>query len=226
MAFQLLRIDSRTKGLVLVEAVFAVVLVATTSLAFVAALIFSARQSETNSEHLYAVHLAGKWGHMLRAANPTRLGDQTTSGTAFERQFYAPQIVPGDPTHASVAPQYTVTCRFTGWGAVSSAATNSLTASFPTGVDPWIPGEWVGHYVTITEGTGRTQIMRITGNTASTLAVTADLTGATTTPWTRTPDSTSRFFINDGRTVRVRVTWGDGSRHQTVDRTVFIRRVS
>lgn len=210
----------------MVEAVFAVVLVATTTLAFVAALIFSARQAETNSEHLYAVHLAAKWGHMLRAANPTRLGDQSTSGTAFEQQFYTPQSVSGDPTHPAVAPQYTVTCRFTGWGAVTSAGANNLTASFPAGVDPWIPGEWVGHYVTITAGTGRTQIMRITANTANTLSVTADLTGATNTTWGQTPDTTSRFFINDGKTVRVRVTWGDGSRHQTVDRTVFIRRAT
>jgi hypothetical protein len=129
-----------------------------------------------------------------------------------------------DPQFPTSTQQYTVNIRFTGWGTVQSASNNGLTATLPTGQQNWVTNEWAGHYVTITEGTGRTQIMRITANTGNTLSVTRDLTGTSTTGWTLNPDSSSRFYINDGKTARIQVTWGNSQNFRTVDRTVFVRR--
>ena len=214
----------RQKGMVLLEAVFAVAIIAVTTLAFISALVFTARQAQINTEHLHGVNLAAKYAAMIHSCKPVNLGNSAAPSNAFARQFLSPHTVYGNPSDPSAGPAYTVSFLFTGWGGVASASPNTLTATFPPGLSPWRVNEWVGHYVTITEGLGRTQIMRIQSNTANTLNVTSDLTGATTTNWTLTPDATSKFYIDDGKTARITVAWGDGSRHKTINRTVFIGR--
>ncbi len=212
------------RGFTLIETVFAMVIVAVTSIGFMASVVYSARQSAANTDHLYAVHLAGKYAAMIRAGNFAQLGDTNTSATEYESQFLTPVTVRPDPQFPTSTQQYTVTIRFTGWGRVQSATNNGLTATLPTGQQNWVTNEWAGHYVTITGGTGRTQIMRITANTGNTLTVTQDLTGASGTSWTLNPDSTSQFFINDGKTARVQVSWGNGQNFRTVERVVYVRR--
>lgn len=214
------------KGMVLLEAVFAVAIIAITTLAFISALIFTARQAEINTQHLYGVNLAAKYAALIRASNSTNLGDTNAPANAFARQFLAPQTAYSNPSEHSAGIAYNVSFVFTGWGSVASATANTLTATFPPGLSPWKVNEWTGHYVTITEGLGRTQIMRIKSNTANTLTLTADLTGATTTNWTMTPNTTSKFYIDDGKTARITIVWGDGSRHQTINRTVFLQRAN
>jgi type II secretory pathway pseudopilin PulG len=216
----------RQKGMVLVEAVFAVAIIAITTLAFISAMVFTARQAEVNTQHLYGVNLAVKYASMIRASTPAYLGDQAAPSGAFARLFLTPQTVYSNPSEPSASTIYNVSFTFTGWGSVASATGNSLTASFPAGLSAWNTNEWTGHYVTITEGLGRTQIMRIQSNTANTLSLTADLTGATSTNWSLNPDSTSKFYIDDGKTARITITWGDGSRHQTINRTVFVARAN
>ena len=214
------------RGMVLLEAVFAVAIIAITTLAFISALVFTARQAEINTQHLYGVNLAAKYAAMIRASKTEYLGNPAAPANAFSRQFLQPQTVYGNPSEPSAGETYTVSFQFAGWGGVASATANTLTATFPPGLSPWKTNEWIGHYVTITEGLGRTQIMRIKSNTANTLSLTADLTGATTKNWTLIPDTSSKFYIDDGKTVRISVVWGDGSRHQTVNRTVFVGRVN
>jgi prepilin-type N-terminal cleavage/methylation domain-containing protein len=213
-------------GFTLVEVVIAMVIVAVTSIGFVASVIFSSRQSATNTDHLYAIQLAAKYGAMVRASNFTRLGDTTTSAGAYERQFLSPLTTHVDDQYPNSTTAFTVRVLFSGWGTVRSATPNTLTANLPAGQQPWGAGEWVGHYVVIAKGTGRTQVMRITANTGGTLTVTSDLTGATAGNWTQTPDTTSQFYINNGKTARIAVSWGDGANFRTVNRTVFVRRPS
>lgn len=217
---------SKRRGVTLVEVVIAMAVAAFVMLSFMTAIVFMLRQNAENRQHYEALQILEFHQGLIAAANPARLGATNLEEIDFEDQFNhrraAPLAVRAHPDEDHPGDEYFISFEFTGWGAVSDAEENTLEADLPDNHLDWPTNRWAGSYVTITQGRGAGQVMLIRSNTANTLTVTGDLTGATDVPWDREPDSTSRFAINNARTVDIEITWGDGTRHRRIQRTLAL----
>jgi Tfp pilus assembly protein PilV len=207
----------------LVEVLVGLFITLVAALGFIGAMIYAQRANRTTRDYLYANQFMSSLQMMVQASNFDRLGESTTTGTQYEAQFLGTISAYGDPRNTRLTPLMRASFQFTGFGNVASATNTTLRASFPSGVSSWQPNEWAGHYVTISRGTGFGQVMRIVSNTADTLTVTADLSGATTQGWAIVPDSTSRFLIDASKTVHITVNYTDWTgRQRTLRRTVVV----
>ena len=214
------------RGATLVEVVIAMAIASFVILGFMGAIIFMLHQNAENRDHHGALQVLEFHQGLLTAANPLRLGDPDLDDDDFEAQFNHrradPLVVTTHPDEDQPGMEYRISFEFTGWGAVADVGSNTLRAVIPENQNDWEPNRWVGSYVTIISGRGSGQIMRITANTADTLTLTGDLTGQSSAGWDREPDSTSRFAINNARTVDIEIEWGDGQRHRRIQRTVYV----
>jgi type II secretory pathway pseudopilin PulG len=223
----------RSRALTLIEIVIAMAIASFALLSFMASTVYFLRQNAENRLHLSALQIASMQKRLFSAASFTLLGEPSPGATAFEKQFDyyedTPKTVPSDPYLAGVSGDYSVYFQFTGWGTVSNSTTNSLTVNIPANQDQWETDEWVGSYVEIMPNAGDRnppsyvgQIMRITGNSGNRLTVTGNLTGGSTTGWQILPPSGCRFMINNGKTCRVFVEWGNKENHRSISRTYLI----
>ena len=230
----------RQRGFTLVEVVIALVITLFTSVGFMASIIYSSREADRNRNHVYAIQVAEMMTARVRGGTFVAMG-VTPATSAYERQF-APVMVMDTDTSATKNPlkplarldvnrQYRCTMAQTGWGQVQSGSGTGLVCGSAPGNRVWVANEWAGHYVTIAAGRGSGQIMRITGNTANALTVTRDLSGVGSTAWAVIPDNTSLYYIDDGKTFELAITWGNSARNQagaiearTINRTVVIPR--
>lgn len=227
----------RPKAVTLVELMFALVIASFVSIAFMSSVIYMIRVNKSNAAQLDALAIASYYQGLVMASDRSKIGNMGLATSDFEFQFNkynpavsaiansGPKIEYADPNNAAKSPQYRVWFEFTGFGTVASATANTLRANFPANQKTWKTNEWTGSYVTITKGFGNGQVMRVRSNTGDTLTLTRDLTGATNTNWEIIPNNTSEYNINNGRTVRLFVSWGDGSGDKTITRTMFLRRI-
>lgn len=227
MTHQKMTLRKTRKGLTLVEIMIALIIAAVASIAFMTSIVVMLHQTAENRRHALGVQMAEYYQSLALAASYHRIGTASVEDTDFEFLFTHtadnPLEVLSDSSHPDRSLAYRVWFEVTGFGEVSSASSSSLTAALPAG-QQWNVNEWQNNYLTITQGRGRGQIMRIVSNTANTLSLTADLTGANTSQGFRiVPDDTSRFVINNGKTVRIAISWGDESDHRVIRRSVLIR---
>ncbi|MBX7245392.1 MAG: prepilin-type N-terminal cleavage/methylation domain-containing protein [Candidatus Sumerlaeaceae bacterium] len=210
-----------------IEVMVSLMVTLVVALGFIASVIYSSKQADLSRDHLYGLQAMDAFQGQVQASNVVLLGEvSTTTPTVYEARFRNPMSITPDYTNPTINYTYTANFTFTGWGKVVSATANTLTCGIATNQSNWTTNEWVGHYVTIASGKGAGQIMRITANTGNVLTVSADLGGVSNTNWAINPDNTSTYYIDDGKTVRIRVTWGDASRYRTMNRTVLVPRVS
>jgi len=216
----------RDQGLTLAEVMISLVIASVTTIAFMSSIIYLIAQSKQNKQQFEALQIASYYQSLTRAADFAKLGEPGLPTNSFEAQFNfrenSPLLVRSDPQFTRQATTCRVYYQVTGWGRVSTASGTSINVTtFPSTQSAWTPDEWSGSYISFVAGRGVGQIMRISGNTANQLNLTADLSGATTAPFTVTPDSTTDYFINNGKTVRVIVSWGNGSSFRTITRTLL-----
>lgn len=206
------------RAVTLVELLAAIGIIAFMTMAFAGALSYNVQSIEANRRVAEALQVAQFYEGRLFGSAYQALGSPEIDSDSWEAQFADTQQYVVE--EAGQQPRtYTVTFRHTGWGGVASATETTLTADFPENQEEWLTNEWAGQYVVITRGRGAGQIMRILSNTADTLSVTRDLTGAVSEEWTVIPDGTSRYNINNSKTVEMTVTW-DGPRSEEAFRRV------
>ena len=224
--FMIRSFSSFRKGFSLVETMIALIIAVTVSLAFVVTVILMIRQNAANKAQLLALETADYYQGLALAADYKKIGTPDVSDDDFEAQFKAteqnPLTVIADPSDPEDSARFDVFFEVTGFGEVSSASASTITASLPGG-DSWEANEWEHNYLTITKGKGKGQIMRIKSNGTNSMNLTADLTGDEDVEFKIIPDSSSHFVINNGKTVRLTVTWGEGESHETIHRTVLLR---
>lgn len=182
------------------ELIMAITILVVAFGALATALLHAYRSGYRQKERLFAMQLAQAAIEELR-------------GTQFDSLVDLLGMDPGNPAdpisnrvytvessdEAAASKTFTVTLSFRGYGRVAAAGGTSLTASFNLGQDQFRPGEFRNHRVMITGGQGEGQVRRITANTATTLSLDR--------AWDTTPDNTSFFMIDGGKTVSARVTW-------------------
>lgn len=215
----------RRRGVTLVELLISAGLLALIALSFMLGVAYNVRAIESNRRVMEALQVAQYYEGLLFGSNFTQLGRPNLEDDVWEYRFSTDQVYTVDDGKTTPH-SYNVSFRHTGWGDVLTAGSNTLTANFPSNQDQWIPNEWAGQYVVISRGRGEGQIMRILSNTNNTLNVTQDVAGNSNTPWAVTPDDTSRFFINNGKTVHMTVTWEGMRPGMEFNRTVLIPRTA
>lgn len=219
-----------TRAVTLVEVLVAALIGSLASIATIGSIVYAMRSNADNKAHMLALSAAAAQEGLVRAGSYARIGEVSTASTptAFEYQFRyskaAPFTLSSDPSLGGKATSFKVWYDYTGFGTVGSATSNTLTAAFPANQSPWKTNEWTGSYVEIVGGMGVGQIARIISNTGTTLSISTDLTGASNTSWQTTPNSGSTYTINNGKTVRINLSWGDAKDFRTLQRTVVIPR--
>lgn len=209
------------RGLSLVEVLIALAILGVVSLSFIGSLIFTSRTAHATTSRIFAVELANRTVEELRALGETNyeiLGTDTGDAARFLQE----QTFDKDPVSSGQTIQFTVSCDFKGFGTVSSAGSNSLTAVIPADYPQWETNEWVGQMVMIKDGDGSGQIAYITANTADTLTITTNLSGSGGGSWMRTPSAGDEFEINNGKTVVITISWTEQGRSQQLARTALI----
>ncbi len=97
-----------------------------------------------------------------------------------------------------------VTVEIEGYGMASNSSTaNSLVDESAL----WDADRWKGSTVSIVAGTGRGERAFILGNDSNSLTITTNLSGSSSQGWSVTPDHTSQYVINGGKTVTIKVSW-------------------
>lgn len=211
------------RGVTLVELLVSTGLLALLAMSFMLGVAYNARALDGNRRVMEALQVAQYYEGLIHGSDFSRFGRPDLDENEWEAQFSE------DQTHTiddgvSRPFTYTVSFRHVGWGDVSNAGSTTLRRNFADGEEQWITDEWAGQYVVITRGRGEGQIMRVLSNTSNTLNVTQDISGATSIPWTIVPDNTSRFFINNGKTVHMTVTWEGMRPGMEIRRTILLPR--
>lgn len=218
------------KGVTLVEVIVALVIAGFVSLSFMGAVIYSIKATDSNKAHFLAMQTANVFTGRLAASNFGVLGHLDMDANSFEAPFKAreanPLTIYADPVNESHSLEMKIWFEFTGWGTISSGTVDSLTATFPAGVSSWKPNEWQGHLVTIILPSGLAHVMRIKSNTSNSMNLTADLSGEDDVPLANAIEEDGVFIIDNAKTARMFIEWGDGQDYRRIVRQVVVRRLN
>ncbi|HBF35258.1 TPA: hypothetical protein DDW35_11925 [Candidatus Sumerlaeota bacterium] len=183
------------RGVTLVEAVIAISILSVMMTAIISTMIASSKFTRLNSNAVMAKNIAqGFFEMMSNDAFASVNGTNYVQGTTR-----VPATIYLDHNGGITC---TVSFQFVGFGTVKSGSSGT-TLNVSDASSTWQTNEWVGSKVYLVSGTGVGQWKNITANTtaAGTLSLTLDSAFSTT------PDNTTRYMINNGKTVRVTTKW-------------------
>lgn len=182
----------KENGYTFVEIFIAIVLFSIVTLAFLPWFQQSGKLGKVVAQEITAKNIAQ--GLLEKMLSDNYENVTTTNYPEPGETYYIDQVL-GIPANISIT--------IKGDGMVSYATDSTLTDETAS----WEENEWAGSTVLIIEGTGRGQRALITSNTTNTLSITTNLSGSGATPWNTTPDNTSHYLINGGKTVKITVSW-------------------
>jgi len=197
-------------GMTLVEVVISMAIFSLLSIGFITTLIVSSRASMNVPLEVGADSYASKIIEQMQLRNRLLIGDYDMLGdptASVDKSFLQLYNFPYDPTNPTWSVNYQVEIKFKGFGKVSSATNSTLTAVIPSGFPSWDTNEWQGNMVMIKKGLGSGQIAYILSNTNNTLTITRNLDGSPGSGWIASPDTTSYFEINGGKSAIINITW-------------------
>jgi type II secretory pathway component PulJ len=224
---------SRRCGLSLIEVTISIALLAIVSIGLIGSVIYLIRQARENRAHYYAVQYANNYVGLLSAADYKNLGSPDLESDDFELMFISseedPIIKYSNNEKTDHAIELKIWFEFTGWGKVAAATEKSLTITLPSNHKNWESNEWARSYMTITKTPsgrgGQGQVVRVISNGDNTLSVVRDLTGTDTSEGLAVvPEVGSDIIINNGKTVRMYIKWGNGRAYRTLIREIIIAR--
>lgn len=198
------------QGVTLVEALFAVGIFALLAVGFMTTLVASMRATGRAVLEIAADNFATKIIEEMQLRNKMSIEEYDKLGdpsAPVDDSFLKTFVASSDPQNPSRSVEFRAQVRFKGFGKVASATQNSLSAAIPNGFPSWEVDEWKGCPVMIKKGKGSGQIAYILSNTSSDLSITRNLDGSAGASWLTSPDSSSYFEINGGKTAEVTVRW-------------------
>ena len=199
------------RGFTLIEVGIAAALLAIVAVSLIASYTYSSRATRLNTNYILSKNLAHSYFEKMQIdrfadINPIMYPnvDRTAVSTDTSRIVYI--------DHA-LGIKASVTFVFKGFGRASGGGGGSLTQSDQT----WIPGEWVSNVLYIVDGKGRGIYKTISGNSANTLTLSGGGLPAL--------DATTRYMINNGKTVEITVTWDYMKKpYSTTTRSLIVNR--
>lgn len=209
-----------SRAFTILEAVISLSILLMVSLSFFASLVVSSRSAQVGKANAFAIQIMDRTIEDLRGADFDNIG--TTVTTAAEYRFSNPQTFQLPLGGAAQFLNLSVQCSFLGYGKISAISGSGLTAAFPTNFPAWTTNQWQGHYVMITNGGGVGQMAYINSNTANALTISRNLSGSGGGGWYLNPSVGDSFQIDNGKTVKVTITWTIARRNFTMTRTALI----
>lgn len=212
MRIELSRATARSRrGVTLIEIVISMVLLTLLAVTIISSVIFTSRGARLNTNAIAAKNIAQ--GYFERMA-----GDEFSNVCPpDDGAVYEPNVEgPGGPDDRVASAGYidipvdaddpvwldraleipcAVTFEFKGFGIATGGTTGALTDSRAE----WEADEWAGDTLYLVDGSGAGQFADIASNTDDTLT----LDGA----FSVAPDTTTRYMINNGKTVEITTTW-------------------
>lgn len=190
------------RGVTLVEIVISMLMLALLSITVISSVIFSSRGARLNTNALAAKNIAQGWFERMAADDFGNVTppDNTASGGIWNPTGAGYEDIPT----TSATPVWldralgipcAVDFAFKGFGIASGGGSSSLTDSSVS----WETDEWEGDTLYLIDGTGSGQHAEITSNSATSLSI----DGTFTVP----PDNTTKYLINNGKTVEITTTW-------------------
>ncbi|HUT26372.1 MAG TPA: type II secretion system protein [Sumerlaeia bacterium] len=187
------RVEGR-RGFSITEVMISVAILAFITTAAITSLTFSARATRLNANAIAAKNVAQGFFERMNVDAFANVGPANYPDVSYGS---SPPVYLDEGMDIKCA----VTFRFKGYGALTAAsAKNRLVCRSPSGGDPdWESGEWAGDTVYLVSGTGVGQYSSIASSDADSLTLDPALAFS--------PDATTRFMINNGKTVEVTTTW-------------------
>lgn len=211
-------VSAARRGMSLLEVVIAVTILAVVMASYIASMVFTTRVSYKTKADMFANELINRTVEELRASNYDNIG----FAMGNEARFLNVQSYESDPQNPNQSVTFNVRCDFLGFGTAAGGGASSLVGSFPPGFPAWETNMWQGHLVMIKQGRGRGQVCAITANTGNTLTVCHNLDGSGGGGWGTSPDATSYFEIDNGKSVRVTCSWLDAGTTRSLTRMSLI----
>lgn len=199
------------RGVTLVEIVISMLILGVLSTTIISSIIFSSRGARLNTNAIAAKNIAQGFFEQMAAdefSNVTPPAD----GVVFEPNFPDPNN-PNDrvasvgyadiPTTATtpiwldraLGIPCAIDFEFKGFGIATGGGSNSLTDTRQS----WESDEWAGDTLYLVAGTGAGQFATIDSNSGNTLNVSGTFSVS--------PDSSTRYMINNGKTIEITTTW-------------------
>jgi len=184
----------RGRGFTLTEVMVSVAILAFITTAAITSLTFSARATRINANAIAAKNIAQGFFERMNADAFANVGPTNYPNIGYSSN---PPVYLDEGMNIKCA----VSFGFKGYGVLTAASTkNRLVCTSPSGGSPgWNSGEWAGDTVYLVSGTGVGQYSSIASSDADSLTLDPALAFS--------PDETTRFMINNGKTVEVATTW-------------------
>ena len=182
------RCTAKRRGYTLIEVVMAMLILAIMSSGVVTSLVFGSSMARINSNAIGAKNVAQGFFEQMAVddfedINATNYPDIPL---AAEPPVWLDQAM-----GIRCAADFT----FKGTGIAEGGTSTSIQDNDAD----WVAGEWVGDTIYLVDGKGAGQYGQITGNTRTTLTFSPGLTFS--------PDATTVYMINNGKTVEVTTRW-------------------
>ncbi|MCX8037386.1 MAG: prepilin-type N-terminal cleavage/methylation domain-containing protein [Candidatus Sumerlaeia bacterium] len=181
--------NRRTRsGFSLLEILIALPILALVSMALVSGTVFASRLSRIVCNQVAAKNIAQSYFERMAIDD---FDDVTPANYPSVTLATSPPLYLDSVRRT----RCTVDIVITGYGRAESGSASSITDTDAS----WTPNEWTGNTVLLIGGRGRGQRAQITGNSNNTLNLNAKLNP--------TPDATTWYAINGGKTVRITTRW-------------------
>ncbi len=204
-------VGGRDRGVTLVEIVVSMLILTLLAVTVISSVIYTSRGARLNTNAIAAKNIAQ--GYFERMA-----GDEFSNvtppadGTVFEPNIPDPtnpnervasdgyaDIPLDDPNPIWLDRAMGIPCavsfEFKGFGNATGGGATSLTDTNAS----WEIDEWVGDTLYLVDGTGAGQFGQIASNTATQMTL--------ATAFSVDPDATTKYMVNNGKTVEVTTTW-------------------
>lgn len=176
------------RGLSLLEAMIAGAILAFVSVTTISGMIYSSRASRLNTNSIAAKNIAQGFFERMAIDRFNNVGPNAY-----------PNIAYNDPNPVYLDESMGIRCRvdfaFKGFGLAESGSATSLRDDDAN----WETDEWAGDTVYLVDGYGAGQFALIRSNTSNQLNFDSSILFP--------PDSTTKYMVNNGKTVEITTTW-------------------
>ena len=178
----------KQRGFTLVEILVAGVILALFTVTMVGMIAFSSKATRLNTNSVTAKNIAQ--GYFERMAIDTFANVNSANYPSVTSSSNPPVYL-----DQAMDIRCAVAIDFKGFGTASGGGNSSLSDSSQS----WEVNEWANDSLFIVGGKGAGQTLTIISNTADTITVNSN--------WVENPDATSKYMINNGKTVEITTTW-------------------
>jgi type II secretory pathway pseudopilin PulG len=199
------------RGVTLLEIVISMMLLTLLAITVISSVIFTSRGARLNTNAIAAKNIAQGYFERMAGDEFSNVGppadgavfwpnlpDPNDANGRIAGTGY-PDIAIDDPDPVWIDQAMQIPCAvsfdFKGFGIATGGGATSLTDNDAA----WETNEWAGDTLYLVDGAGAGQFAQIASNTATVLTLAS--------AFTVDPDATTKYMINNGKTIEITTTW-------------------